>query len=145
MSGDVGGDISGESLVPDPVLLDSVVLIDHFNGIEAATVYLEQVDERAAITAITRAEVLTGFAPIDVPLARALLDRFRFIPIDAAVADLAAVLRREHRWRLPDALQAAAARQHGLHLATRNVRDFPPDKFAFVDVPYELPEHARFK
>ncbi|MBK6580422.1 MAG: PIN domain-containing protein, partial [Sandaracinaceae bacterium] len=57
---------------------------------------------------------------------------------DGPVADLAAALRREHRWKLPDALQAAAARQHGLRLATRNTKDFPPAKHAFVVVPYTL-------
>jgi hypothetical protein len=36
-----------------------------------------------------------------------------------------------------DALQAAAARQHGLRLATRNTKDFPPERFAFVHVPYK--------
>jgi hypothetical protein len=112
--------------------------IDHFNAIEQATAYLEKVGESAAITAITRAEVLTGFVTADVPLAAALLDRFRLLVIDGAVADLAAALRREHRWKLPDALQAAAARQHGLKLATRNTKDFPPDRYAFVHVPYSI-------
>jgi predicted nucleic acid-binding protein len=121
------------------VVLDSVLLIDHFNGVDAATAYIGRVGATAAITAITRAEVLTGFGTTEVPLVRALLERFRFIPIDAAIADLAALLRREHRWRLPDAFQAAAARQNGLRLATRNTRDFPPERFPFVEVPYELP------
>jgi|GEM_PF-5947900 len=48
---------------PSPVLLDSVILIDHFNGIEQATEYLEEVWGVAHISAITRAEVLTGFEP----------------------------------------------------------------------------------
>lgn len=122
----------------DLVVLDSVILIDHFNAIDAASAYLERVGARAAITAITRAEVLTGFAATDAPVARALLDHFRLIRIDAPVADLAAQLRREHKWKLPDALQAAAARAHGLSLATRNTRDFPPERFPFVEVPYSL-------
>lgn len=120
------------------VVLDSVILIDHFNSVQHATTYLEQVGERASITAITRAEVLTGFDSADVPLASALLSRFRLLTIDAPIADLAAQLRREHRWKLPDALQAAAARQHGLRLATRNTKDFPPQRYAFVHVPYTL-------
>ena len=122
----------------DDFVLDSVILIDHFNAVDAATAFLTELGEGAAITAITRAEVLTGFASADVPLAAALLNRYRQIPIDAAVADLAARLRREHRFRLPDALQAAAARQHGLRLATRNTKDFPPRRFRFVHVPYAL-------
>lgn len=121
------------------VLLDSVILIDHFNGITAATDYLREVASRASISAITRAEVLTGFAPRPAALARRLLERFRLIVIDAAVADLAAKLRRQHRWKLPDALQAAAAQHHHLFLATRNTKDFDPRRHRFVRVPYVLP------
>src|SRR6185312_2130193 len=43
------------------LLLDSVILIDHFNGIAAATSYLSRHHPDAAISVITRAEVLTGF------------------------------------------------------------------------------------
>jgi predicted nucleic acid-binding protein len=82
--------------------------------------------------------VLTGFETADVPLAMALLNRFHLLVIDGPVADLAAQLRREHRWQLPDALQAAAARHNGLRLATRNTKDFPPERYAFVHVPYTL-------
>ena len=56
--------------------------------------------------------VLTGFQdPNNLQKAREMLDRFHLIVIDAAIADLAAKLRREHRWKLPDALQAAAAQK----------------------------------
>jgi predicted nucleic acid-binding protein len=122
----------------DGVLLDSVILIDHFNGIDVATSYLQSVAKQARISAITRAEVLVGFEPSEAAAPRQLLNGFLTITIDVAVADLAAELRRSARWRLPDALQAAVAVHHGLRLATRNVRDFPPDRFEFVVVPYEV-------
>jgi len=118
------------------VLLDSVILIDHLNGVDAATEYLLGVAPRASISAITRAEVLTGYDPGGAAHVQQFLDRFNFLPIDRPVADLAATLRREFRWRLPDALQAATARTHGLLLVTRNTRDFPPDRHDFVRVPY---------
>ena len=120
------------------VLLDSVVLIDHLNGIGAATAYLGQVYTQAAVSVITRAEVLCGLEPSAAESARALLDRFTTLPIERETADLAAALRRKHRWRLPDAFQAALAQIHGLKLATRNTRDFPPDRFDFVVVPYAV-------
>ncbi|MGH7336844.1 MAG: PIN domain-containing protein, partial [Myxococcota bacterium] len=60
------------------------------------------------------------------------------VPIDREVADSAARLRRTHGWRLPDALQAAAALHRALLLATRNTKHFPPDEFDFVRVPYAL-------
>ena len=46
-------------------LLDSVILIDHFNNITAATKYLLESQEESAIYVITRAEVLVGFEPPD--------------------------------------------------------------------------------
>jgi predicted nucleic acid-binding protein len=117
-----------------------VILIDHFNGHPEATRYLARVAGESAVSVITRAEVLTGFDPVDSALAVRLLDRFPTLAIDTAVADLAARLRREHRWKMPDALQAALARHHGLELATRNTRDFSPTAHPFVVIPYVLSE-----
>jgi hypothetical protein len=43
------------------LLLDSVILIDHFNGIPAATTYLRTIETTAVLSVITRAETLVGF------------------------------------------------------------------------------------
>jgi predicted nucleic acid-binding protein len=118
------------------VLLDSVILIDHLNGIAAATRYLGSLKE-ASISVITRAEVLAGIEPSGMPTVKAWLDRYPTLPIDRPTADLAAGLRRRFKWKLPDALQAAVAQQNGLRLATRNTKDFRPDRHVFVVVPYK--------
>jgi predicted nucleic acid-binding protein len=47
-------------------------------------------------------------------------------------------MRRETRWKLPDALQAAAAKRHGLKLVTRDVRGFDERRHPFVLSPYRL-------
>jgi predicted nucleic acid-binding protein len=120
------------------VLMDSVIIIDHLSGIQLATRCLLEMAPRAFISAITRAEVLTGYDAGEAAAVRRLLDRFRLLPIDKPMADLAAALRREHGWRLPDAMQAATARAHGLLLATRHTRDFFPDLHEFVRVPYSI-------
>ncbi len=119
-------------------LLDSVILIDHFNGINAATIFLRDHRKDTAISAITRAEVLTGFDDVQRVLPTRFLDAFICLPLDHTTADLAARLRREHRWKLPDAIQAAVAQYHGLKLVTRNTNDFPADVFDFVLTPYSL-------
>lgn len=119
-------------------LLDSVIVIDHFNGIEAATRFLADNGSRCAISVITRAEVLAGFDADSEPLARELLDAFAAMPVTADIADLAASLRRTQRWKLPDALQAAVALHHGLTLVTRNTRDFQPGGEPEVLVPYRV-------
>lgn len=122
------------------LLLDSVILIDHFNGIPAATTYLRTVQTEAALSVITRAETLVGFRKSDERnRALALLNRFPCLALDQAAADAAALLRRQHGWKLPDAFQAALAQRHDLQLATRNTRDFDPETHDFVVVPYRLP------
>jgi predicted nucleic acid-binding protein len=119
------------------VLLDSVILIDHLNGHAAATDYLRTLGN-TNISVITRAEVLAGLTPDAVDPVSRLLDRYATLAIDLETADMAAGLRRLNQWKLPDAFQAALAMQHGLKLATRNTRDFSPEKHAFVVVPYRL-------
>ena len=120
------------------ILADLVILIDHLNGIAAATDYLRRMGGATAISAITRAEVLTGFEPRGRRLPRRFLDQFPLIVIDREVADLAATLRHKYGWKMPDAIQAAAAKHHRLKLATRDVDDFPPNRHRFVVVPYSL-------
>jgi predicted nucleic acid-binding protein len=119
------------------MLLDSVILIDHLNGVSAATRYLESVKE-GSISVITRAEVLAGIGLSEVTAVKEWLDRYPTFPIDRPTGDLAAELRRRYKWKLPDALQAAVAQQHGLQMATRNTKDFPPHRHAFVVVPYTV-------
>src|SRR5436309_3615654 len=67
---------------PLRLLLDSVILIDHFNGRAEATRYLARVAGESAISVITRAEVLAGFDPVGTALAVRLLDRFPTLNID---------------------------------------------------------------
>ena len=119
-------------------LLDSVILIDHFNGIDSATRFIDEERTDIALSPVTRAEVLTGFTDDHRPLAAELLDQFPTLAIAAAEGDLAAKLRRTEGWRLPDALQAAVARHNMLDLVTRNTNDFPPERYDFVTVPYVL-------
>ena len=119
-------------------LVDSVILIDHFNGIDQATSWIADRYADLAVSVITRAELLTGFDDDDGAMVASLLDRLPSLPIDLAIADLAARLRRRCKWKLPDAFQAALARYHGLTLVTRNTKDFAPDRFDFVEVPYRI-------
>ena len=118
-------------------LLDSVILIDHLNGIEKATRFiLELQPEQTAVSVITRAEILAGLEEDDKKLVVPLLDQYKLLIIDQPVADMAADLRRVHRWKLPDAFQAALALHHKIKLTTRNTKDFDPEKFDFVEIPY---------
>ena len=68
----------------------------------------------------------------------ALLDQYTIFPIDTQIADLAAELRQEYGWKLPDAFQASLAINYNLKLCTRNTKDFNPKKHNFVEIPYNL-------
>jgi predicted nucleic acid-binding protein len=119
-------------------LLDSVILIDHFNNIEKATEWLRANIKNCYISVITRAEILVGFDKNTAIVAKKFLNSFKTIPINEAEADLADELRKENKWKLPDALQAAVAINHKLLLITRNSKDFSPKAHAFVSIPYVL-------
>ena len=126
-------------------LLDSVIVIDHFNGVEAATEFLAAHGRDCVISVITRAETLAGFPAASESLARELLDTFAALPVTVEVADAAARLRRTQRWKLPDAIQAAIAIQAGLTLVTRNTRDFKAGGPVAVETPYQIPNPPKRK
>jgi predicted nucleic acid-binding protein len=120
-------------------LLDSVIVIDHLNGIEKATHFILKIDpRRTAISVITRAEILTGIQTDNQAEITYLLDQYNLLIIDKLIADLAVSLRRKHGWKLPDAFQAALAQFHKVKLCTRNTKDFQPQKHGFVEVPYRI-------
>lgn len=81
-----------------------------------------------AVTPITIAEVLTG--PLqngDDALARryrAVLESWRVVPLDAALAEDAARLRARLKLKLPDAIQAAAALAINADALVTHDRDF---------------------
>jgi len=101
------------------LLVDTDVLVDHLRGARA----FEPGAERVAYSVVTRAELLAGRASQERAVAT-LLDPFRELAVDRAVAELGGRLRREHGVRIADALIAATALVHDLALLTRNVRDF---------------------
>jgi predicted nucleic acid-binding protein len=120
------------------ILLDSVILIDHLNGISQATDYIKLIHAGAAISVITRAEVLAGIKTHeDEERVRRLLGIFPTLPLTTEVADAIAAFRKKGL-KFPDAAQAAIASVNRLKLATRNTEDFTLAKFPDALVPYTL-------
>ena len=120
------------------LLLDTVIVIDYLRDIPEAVEFIDENWDAAAISVITRAEVLVGVPPDDWAQVDRFVDAFPLLPIDRDAADLAAETRRIYRWKLPDAFQAALAQIHVLKLVTRNKKDFHPDHHDFVVVPYDV-------
>ncbi len=121
------------------MLIDSVILIDHFNGLEQATQFILDINPNiAVVSVITRAEILVGFAEDELDAPKALLEQFNTLEIDKRIADRAAALRRVHGWKLPDAFQAALSIENNVTFITRNTRDFNPGLHPFVKIPYRI-------
>jgi len=117
-------------------LLDTNILIDYLNGIEAAREEIARYP-KPCISPITWMEVMVGASEDEAPVVGQFLNRFTQISIDAEVASATVAIRREHRIRLPDAIIWASARHAGVLLVTRNSRDFPLD-YPGVRIPYRI-------
>ena len=105
-------------------LFDTNILIDFFNGTPEAHEELARYDD-PAISIVTWMEVMVGAAPATAAATKAVLSRFRVVPLDDLVAAEAVELRRRHRMKLPDAIIWASARIEHRLLVTRNEKDFP--------------------
>ncbi len=120
-------------------LVDSVILIDHLNGIDKATKFVLDLNpNETAISVITRAEILVGIDETGESLVKAFLNQYHLLIIDKPIADFSATLRRKYGWKLPDAFQAALALHHKIKLTTRNKKDFDPKKHDFIEIPYSI-------
>lgn len=124
-------------MIKPKYLIDTVILIDHLNGVDKATKWLSHLkSDEAVISVITRAEVLAGTTECDLEKVLLLLDKYPCFPITSDIADRCAKLRHEHHWKLPDSFQAALALENNLKLVTRNTKDFSERDHSFVKVPY---------
>lgn len=108
------------------LLVDTDVLIDHLRGERR----LRRDGRRLAVSTVSRCELFAGH---DEPaILRALLGAMVELPIDAEIAELAGVTRRETGIPTPDALIAATALTHRIPVMTRNRRPF--EKVSGLDI-----------
>jgi predicted nucleic acid-binding protein len=117
-------------------LFDTNILIDHLNGISEATACIKFYTPRF-ISIVTWMEVLAGADRLDEAQVRILLLDFTLIHIDTAVAERAALIRRETRLKLFDAIILATAEVEELTLLTRDAKDFKFDH-PNIRIPYRL-------
>jgi predicted nucleic acid-binding protein len=118
-------------------LLDTNILIDHLNGISKATKEIRRSSD-PAISIITWIEVMAGAATAEEEgLLKSFLANFESLPLTDAVAERAALNRRQRRIKMPDAIILATADLSGRDLVTRNVKDFPAGTRG-IRVPYKI-------
>ena len=100
------------------LLIDIDIFIDHLRGHRS----LVPGRHRLHYSVITRAELFAGTSA--TAIVSDLLGPLRELPVDRTIAERAGRIRRESDVRLPDALIAATALEHGLGLVSRNQSDF---------------------
>ena len=122
-----------------PQLLDTCVLIDYLRGSEEAVRFIDSLQGRLLISAISAAELYAGVQgrAEEAPLAD-FIASFEMVEIDLSVARQGGLWRNQysksHGVGLADALIAACARRCRARLITRNQKHFP--MLADVVVPY---------
>lgn len=112
------------------VLLDTSIVIDLLRGHGPALEFARSLDAQPVCSEVTRVEVLRGVRSDERRLTDRLLGTLRWLAVDEVVARRAGELGR--RWRAShrgigtvDLIIAATALEHGLEIATLNVRHFP--------------------
>ena len=117
-------------------MFDSNILMDYLNRVEASRETLGSFQERY-ISVITYIEVLAGVKTVqDEYVVRAFLNKFSIIYPSLKIAELTVKLRKEHRFKLPDAIIVASSIEQDLQLFTRDENLL--NKFSNVVIPYRL-------
>lgn len=112
------------------VLLDSNILMDMMNDIDAAFVEMDYYDDRA-ISAITWMEVVVGLDTAGVLQFEAALVAadIKIIHTNYIISRLAAAIRQDkNSIKLPDAIIGATANAEDRTVVTRNPKDFGANK-----------------
>jgi predicted nucleic acid-binding protein len=116
-------------------VIDSDVLIDFLQGLDAAATEINRYDD-PCYSVVSWIEVMIG-ADSDAErfAAETLFESMRRIELSAEIARRAVELRRLLRLKIPDAIVLATADKEGCILVTRNAKDFDPDD-PRIRVPY---------
>ena len=125
------------------ILLDSCVIFDLLNGRRKRREYLNQVLEEGNLLAccpVNITEVYAGVREHELTVTRLFLESLEFLPVTAAIAEAAGLLRRHWSRRgrtlsFMDVTIAAVAIHHRAPLLTDNVKDFPMSGLELYPLP----------
>jgi predicted nucleic acid-binding protein len=114
--------------------LDSNIIIDYLNGVEAAKKELE-IFEKKAISVITYIEVFTKVPKEDTEQVKAFIkDNFDIVSITDDIVEKSLEVRRSTKLKVPDAIILATAVVNNAFLVTRD-KNFDC-KMPNIRVPY---------
>lgn len=112
------------------IVLDTTVLIDHMRRDEAASAWLEAIDDEPIASEVTRVEIVRGLRSGERAGAEVLFGLIAWVPVTQDIArqagELGRLYRRSHTGiATADLIVAATARLLDARLATHNIRHFP--------------------
>lgn len=120
----------------DAAVFDTNILIDFSYSTPGAQDVIRRCPSRY-ISVVTWMEFLAGIPAPRMQQAREFLnDMFDILHPGEETYEIALMLRRERRLKLPDAMIYAAAKELSVPLVTRNTRDFDPARLPDVVAPY---------
>jgi predicted nucleic acid-binding protein len=118
--------------MPQVLLIDSDILIDHLRKEQSALRYIRQkIDDGSPlfISVISRIEILCGARKGEDETIRSLFDILTSVDVDTAIAEGAGEylrkFRKSHAVSIGDAVIAATAKEMSMKLVTRNIRHYP--------------------
>jgi predicted nucleic acid-binding protein len=118
--------------MPQVLLIDSDILIDHLRKEQSALRYIRQkIDDGSPlfISVISRIEILCGARKGEDETIRSLFDILTSVDVDTAIAEGAGEylrkFRKSHALSIGDAVIAAPAKEMSMKLVTRNIRHYP--------------------
>jgi predicted nucleic acid-binding protein len=113
-------------------LPDTNIFIYAYHGEEPYGSHIKKwiAEKKLVVSSIVAAEFLSGAIQGEENLFEALLDKFGSLPIDTAIARIAANYRKtffktKRHLKLPDCLIAASAKLYNATLVSHNISDFP--------------------
>jgi predicted nucleic acid-binding protein len=116
-------------------LVDSNIIIYHFNNENIATTFLLDNKGECAISQITYIEVLSFcFTPEQDDDVKKFLEGFKIIDVNREIAIQAVQNRKIKKIKLPDNIIASTAQVNSLVLVTRNVDDFKSLRVQLLNV-----------
>ena len=114
-------------------LVDSNIIIYHFNNESLATEFLLNNVNQCAISQITYIEVLSFPFEYEQDV-RNLLESFKIIDVNREIAVQATINRKIKKIKVPDNIIASTAQVNNLILVTRNSSDFNALDVQILDI-----------
>jgi hypothetical protein len=117
-------------------VFDTNILIDYLLGNSLANKEIVQY-KNPQISIITKMEILVGTTEETEEVIKEFLGNFTVINLNEEIAEIAIMIRKDNKIKLPDAIIWATAKYTNSLLITRNTKDFPLHA-SDIKVPYNI-------